>query len=53
MRKNSGWERWPLGADEKGHPIQDLSLQLLMIGDILVEWMIIDSTDVYLRRIQD
>ncbi len=47
------WEVWPLGCDSKGNINQDLSLQIQLIGSILVQWFIVNGKDVYLRRIDD
>jgi hypothetical protein len=53
VRGNSGWEHWPLGADARGNPVQNLSLQMRLTGSILVEWMVLNHTEVYIRRVQD
>jgi len=47
------WEHWPPGADRVGNPIPDPRMLLTLLGSQLVEWLVIDRSEVFVRRIQD
>ncbi len=50
---DSDWERWPLGANTVGNPVVETSLLGKLVGSQLVEWLVVDGKDVFVRRLQD